>query len=202
MYSMSPTVLCNTGLESNGSYTICVCYTSCSSTVFEATFDSNAWNAIWEAANDLYGTESIRPSRRLDISKTLLEITKEYASSVQFIAEFPSLQGIPCGCPAAKDLSAIRHRHVSKNALVQKSNLNPKFVIDTHRDAYNIVRRPAKEIVLAMISDLDRSTSPDTQLPHALPISYYMGGYSLKMASVRSLISELLMECTQRELSI
>uniref|UniRef100_A0A8W8JXU9 Uncharacterized protein n=1 Tax=Magallana gigas TaxID=29159 RepID=A0A8W8JXU9_MAGGI len=46
--------------------------------------------------------------------------------------------------------------------------------------AYNIMRRPAKEVILAIISDLNRGHK-DTERHHAIPVAYYISGFSLKM---------------------
>lgn len=66
-----------------------------------------------------------------------------------------------------------------KRAIVFENNIQ-------HNEAYNIIRRPAKEVILAIISDLDRGHK-DTERHHAIPVAYYISWFSLKMHAVHAM---------------
>lgn len=57
--------------------------------------------------------------------------------------------------------------------------------------AYNIIRRPAKEVILAIISDLDRGHK-DTERHHAIPVAYCISCFSLTMHAVRGILSDII----------
>lgn len=57
--------------------------------------------------------------------------------------------------------------------------------------AYNIIRRPAKEVILAIISDLDRGHK-DTERHHAITDAYYIYCFSLTMHAVRGILSDII----------
>lgn len=71
-----------------------------------------------------------------------------------------------------------------KRAIVFENNIQ-------HNEAYNIIRRPAKEVILAIISDLDRGHK-DTERHHAIPVAYYISCFSLKMHAVRGILSDII----------
>lgn len=74
-----------------------------------------------------------------------------------------------------------------KRAIVFENNIQ-------HNEAYkgyNIIRRPAKEVILAIISDLDRGHI-DTERHHAIPVAYYISCFSLKMHAVRGILSDII----------
>ena len=57
---------------------------------------------------------------------------------------------------------------------------------DAITDSYQMNRIPAKEVLLGAVGGLDRIQSPTYPgVPYSIPMMYYMGGYSLKMSSVR-----------------
>lgn len=71
-----------------------------------------------------------------------------------------------------------------KRAIVFENNIQ-------HNEAYNIIRRPAKEVILAIISDFDRGHK-DTERHHAIPVAYYISCFSLKMHAVRGILSDII----------
>lgn len=84
-----------------------------------------------------------------------------------------------------------------KRAIVFKNNIQ-------HNEAYkgyNIIRRPAKEVILAIISDLDRGHK-DTERHHAIPVAYYISCFSLKMHAVRGILSDIIRLCFDKALKV
>lgn len=112
------------------------------------------------------------------------------------MAEFPSIRGVACKCSDQifTDVTSPFNTHASKKS---ESRLSFEYILETshrlqeqHRKAYNIMKRPAKEVILANISDLDRSRK-DTERHRAIPVAYYMSGVSLKMHAVREILTDI-----------
>lgn len=112
------------------------------------------------------------------------------------MAEFPSIRGVACKCSDQifTDVRSPFNTHASKKS---ESRLSFEYILETshrlqeqHRKAYNIMKRPAKEVILANISDLDRSRK-DTERHRAIPVAYYMSGVSLKMHAVREILTDI-----------
>lgn len=63
-----------------------------------------------------------------------------------------------------------------------------------------MTRLASKEVIVVMLSDLDRMNQPD--IPHAIPVAYGLAGYSLKTENIRRLLLQVLIECAQRNLHV
>lgn len=123
------------------------------------------------------------------------------------MAEFPSLRGVVCKCldQIFTDVTSPFNTHASEKS---ESRLSLEYILETchrlqeqHREAYNIMRRPAKEVIVAIISDLDRSNK-DTERHHAIHVAYYMSGFSLKMNAVRGILTDIIGECSNKALKV
>ena len=68
------------------------------------------------------------------------------------------------------------------------------------KEAYDVTRLAAKEVMVVMLSDLDRLHAPD--IPHAIPVSFGLAGYSVKTENIRSLLFNVLRECVKRGLHV
>ena len=58
----------------------------------------------------------------------------------------------------------------------------------------------AKEVIVAMLSDLDRTRQPD--IPHAVPVAYGLSGYGLKTEVMRNIILHVIQECERKSLRV
>lgn len=177
------------------------CYISYSpenSTVIDDVHDDEIWERIWDSINDLYSMDDApRPTRNKPEQKTLLNKLIEYSETCPFTAEFPSLKSIPCSCTATNDIDHVFGSHkaqVSLNTCMQASS--------QLKDDYEILRRPSKEILLTVMSDIERmDTNNETSL-YAVPIQYALPGYSLTMDCVRKLFTKAVGECKSRDLRV
>ena len=69
--------------------------------------------------------------------------------------------------------------------------------------AYHLLWKPVKEILLGVISDLDRAVNTiEPDLPHAMPSLYYMVGASLKMETFQLLLQHAASEVESRDLHL
>ena len=201
-------VLAEMASKNCGSY-VNVCFSPASTTFVMGDHDEYLWKNVIDATEELYCSGKPMPCHRPENTKILKEKLKSFASKSSFIAEFPSLQGVSCECqqPETTPTDAFRTHTGSSAEPIETDHVRAEHVIDMaekasdkHKSSYDLMRRPAKEVLVVVISDLDRLRCDDSQ--HAAPIAYYLSGFSLKMVSVRSIIRELLDACKKRNLNV
>ena len=181
-----------------------LCYTQESSTLLVGEFNKVRWDKTKCMLDYYFSSSQKRPTRKPKWSNEMFPCLRDFAESARFVCEVPSLRGIACSCPkeAVKGAAEIRNYHGEprRNSTVASLTTSMEsFAIevlrakDALKEAYDQVRRQAKEILLTMISDLDRMPRAILSvLPHAVPMMYHMAGYSLKINSVRSIMKEAL----------
>ena len=187
-----------------------VCFTKESSTVLVGNHDDALWHEIWDYTKELYGSdeEPKKPTRKTEKSRQLLESLKEFSKNSDFLAELPSAVGVHCQCPD-KVASTEAAFYAHSNSQDEEAVLTLDHCVnllesckDLVQTAYDILRRPAKELLLSVVSNLDRTTNPDSpESPHAMPVMYHLSGSSLKMNSVRHILSEGINAITQTGLN-
>ncbi|CAC5369863.1 unnamed protein product [Mytilus coruscus] len=67
--------------------------------------------------------------------------------------------------------------------------------------AYEILRKPAKEVLVTVISDLERTARGDDTSVHAVPIHYGLSGFSLPMKPVRNMLKQIVNAEHDRQLN-
>ena len=187
-----------------------ICYTPSGCTMISGQYDNDLWTKLTAVAEELYGASELKlPSKKHSEVKDLVKSLKEFCSSSVFIAEFPPALGVECDCNGTKAASVDevygQHTHDNKSIVVSLT-LQQCAVYLTQAgaellEAYNLLRRPAKEIIVTMASDLDR-TSSSMKAPCAVPAMYCLGGYSLKMTPVRQLLHEVVNKCTEYDMKV
>ena len=186
-----------------------VCYTQESTTVLEITFDSQLWESIMNIAFDLYGEcqPSLAKKKHLGI-KDLEMAIKEYVQSdhVKFVAELPSTQAVVCSHPRDDDEHIIHGTHTRSIARKRLTVKDSRQAIHRSRtvlnEVYSILRLPAKEVLVVVMSDLDRQRSLDHDMPHAVPVAFGLSGYSLTGNNLRSLLIDILCHCKAKGIHV
>ncbi|CAG2230153.1 unnamed protein product [Mytilus edulis] len=183
-----------------------ICYTPDSITYIRGHFDAQLWSRIWTFVEKCYGSkDAARPTRRDPEIQTLLADLKAYSKQCEFIAEFPSLRSVPCECLPTSNASDMYGNHVDLEHLSDMSFEDvPSFIqksMEATNTAYNILRKPAKEVLVTVISDLDRQSRGDDSVVHAVPIHYGLSGFSLSMSSVRKLLHQVVCAIHARRLN-
>lgn len=75
--------------------------------------------------------------------------------------------------------------------------------MNAFKDTYEILRKPAKEVIVIVVSDLDRLSTPfSPYVGHAVPIQYGFSGFSLTMTTARNFIGEAIRACNSRSLNV
>ena len=184
-----------------------ICFTSESTTYIKGKMNKMLWAEIWNVANALYAEDSPRPTHKHAAVSKLLEELKVFASEATFVAEFPSLYGLPCGCaPVATVEDAYKvhslpdsSEHVAKSSCLDSSCID--IATGALQSAYNVLRRPAKEVLVTVMSDLDRTLHSSSHT-HAVPIQYGLCGFSFKMETARKYLEQAVKACLDRQLMV
>jgi hypothetical protein len=186
-----------------------VSYTPESSTFISLTFDDEIWNEVWKLATCLLGNSSAKkPTRRGEEIKVIQQNLKDYSRKSQFVAEFPSLRCQPCDCNTVGDVNEVFKQHgsvqsVDTNYTCADLRSPLQSTIRTLQEAYNILRKPAKEVIVTVVSDLDRQTNQSSpHAGHAVPIQYGFSGFSLTMDTARKFITEAVHACSSHGLKV
>ena len=169
--------------------------------------DDDLWNEVWAYANELYGqktTDAKRPTKKDVKSSELKDKLTAMSRESEFCVEVPSVRGVPCGCE--------EKAMTLEDAFYQHQNEQTPYTTDIHeilvslevskttlQEAYDLLRRPAREILLGVISDLDRTSS---DAPYAVPFMYNLSGPSLKMNSMRGLLNERIDQVSSYDLNV
>lgn len=176
-----------------------------SSTVITGNFDDTLWSDVMAVTENIYSENLQIPSKLHAEVQPLKKKLCEFSRNSDFVAEIPSLRGKPCTC--------CNHQHTSTATPFKQHSkhedysdeITCEYLVDVcenslrhYDEAYNLLRRPAKEVLVAVVSDLDRN--PHSEFQHAVPIAYYMTGFSLKMHAVRHIISDLITLCETKGL--
>ena len=187
-----------------------ICYTKESTTVFRGKFDEDLWCSVVNVLHEFAQSHGKRPTKKPKWVNELRPALEEFITHSDFVCEVPSLNTISCDCSETPDLTVntvCRDHHTTLEICGSKDDVTMQTVgiyvsqaMDAVKEAYEHARRPAKELLLTVVSDLDRQHQEET--PHALPIMYNMGGFSLKMPSARALLNEAMSVCEENGLDV
>ena len=172
-----------------------ISYTPESTTVIRGFSNDHSWQQVFNLATDLYGNENItKPSRKHPNAQIVSDGLKQFCSQSSSRAEFP-VKAIECSwnSPKAAVLTEVHTKHQpielrADNPLVlEECAVYLSQSLSDLIDAYNALRRPAKELMITMASDLERMDWSEAS-PRTAPIMYNLSGFSLKSKSVRNLL--------------
>ena len=187
-----------------------LCFTPESSTVLFGTHDNTVFTDMMHIASNLYGNDNPRrPTSKYHDIRALSAQIESYCDTVEFIAEFPSVSVEECKCNTIKatsfDDALTSHKPLDttskKDCSVVQFGMTITQAEELINEAYTLLCRPAKEILLTIASDLDRTKS-ETCVQYAVPIMYHLSGNSLKMSSVRSLLRDAIQMCNENQVTV
>ncbi|XP_071137033.1 uncharacterized protein [Mytilus edulis] len=190
----------------NASSLLFLCYSTDSTTVCVANFDEELWNEILAKLKTIYGTEKpVMPKKLPDELKTIKEKIKTYCDNkVQFLAEIPSCQ---VNRECKHEHSSVESEKIGRNChtscldsvkphtkhdvtTLQMTTIEINSCLD---QAYSLERHLASEVLIFLISDLDRIHEREKQ--HSTPVGFSMKGYSLTSSVMRKMIDDTLQRC-------
>jgi hypothetical protein len=128
-----------------------------------AYMDPGLWWHIWRHTEYLYGSiNKSRLTQRNQNAKPLLEQLERYSQNCSFIAEFHSLKPVSCTCQPTENKDSVFGHHMDGGSIINESCSVGRILaaLDTSKhainQAYDLLRQPAKEVLVTVISDLDR----------------------------------------------
>ncbi|CAG2249712.1 unnamed protein product [Mytilus edulis] len=181
-----------------------LCWTEESSTIIRVRFDENLWLLMLNEAKSLYKEgSSKRPTRTSALSKEIKTKLHTFRDEcTEFICEVPSIKATACSLsqtntvlpyvfPVAHDAISSSFKDIAVLLSEVKSTL---------KEAYEICRRKASEVLVWLLSDTDRNYNPE--VPNSIPIAYAMKGYSLTTTTMRAMHSGILQTCHEKNVDV
>ena len=165
--------------------TLYISYTTESTTVFMIKHSEELWNSAWEEAKQILAGESKAPMKTSATVKVLREAISKFiiGNNIEFLGEFPSTLAISCFHPKPTHMFEGRFYHQCQSREPEKfptietlkTYVNKCSV--SLKSAHNITKPIASEVLMFIMSDLDRLLKPEQA--HAFPICYGMKRYSV-----------------------
>ena len=161
----------------------------------------------WENATEIYHSNAPkRPKKRMEGCKLLKQkIASIVKENVEFLGEFPSV--FSKKCDDLRIFQEYESRQVQKEGSLKKSPLPIEEVLTTLHNykkfienQFQLTRQLATEVLLFVITDLDRVFTFDQNYAHI--IGYAMKGYSLTTDVYRSMMLQTLDTCKQKGLHV
>lgn len=139
-----------------------------------------------------------RPSKTLDDVAHLKKMVKDHVDKCQYLGEFPSIKmdksaiietqqthkDYPPPRQAARDEACV----LTEN--IMKATENIKNVL---KKTYQIKRTKASQVVVLLLSNMDRNFNPETG--HSVAIGYFLRGYSLLSDTMQRIREQFRQAC-------
>ena len=169
-----------------------ICWTEESTTVFIVPCNDSVCEACQSIISNIYmDQEPRRPTRLSKESKELKELLKQHVSKCKFVGEFPSVKSQNSTDKLNENEKEFSYNDLTSSLLKARTSV---------KDAYNLKRTFASQVVVHLLSDLDRMWK--SELPHAVTVMYYYRGYSLPMDTARTLLEHCRNACKAKGLDI
>ena len=144
--------------------------------------------------------------RLTSTAKALKVDLKAAAKTCVFLGEYPSVQGYisqdgPCvgdkASPFKDKAESNYHTEEFTYDVVLRHLVLGEEIIS---EAYDIQRQMASQVVVYLISDLDRFWKEE--LPHAVPAMFFYRGYSMSMETTRQITEACKSACRSEDLDV
>lgn len=180
-----------------------MCSTAQTTTVIMLNFDMHLYNICLSIAEDLYGSHSPPYPYKLHHRVPHLKAAiKEFSQkNARFILQVPTIlakkgnllvgQAPHCRLlPSSATFSPLQVEQLKKlcNAAQQISTVGLQLVTRIHE----LLRKPASEIGMFMISDSDRMYDPDSG--NTWPLAYLLKGHKMNAEDLRKLMNKCLQQ--------
>ncbi|CAG2255841.1 unnamed protein product [Mytilus edulis] len=181
-----------------------VCWSEESSTVFRVRIKQRLIALILNETMDVYyGDNKTAPSRLSVRTKEMKVLCKEVSEQSEFIGEFPSVYGtvtIENSKPSAGPYVVGDEKRADEDTRVDDLLQALLLSLKARKEVYQLSRKKASEIIPILISTLDRTFNAETG--HAVPIGYFLRGYSLSTETMRKIADDFMQLCHQNGLHV
>ena len=174
------------------------CWSEESTTVFHVQFDEEIWSTIWKELVCMYGTETASRPKRFSPTLGPLreEINRYLERNTELIAEFPSsvkIEGNDGGVSTSTHIETELIARSRQRRIVDKIEEVINATMKWMAVAYHLSRTVATEILVYMISDLDRRYHAEISNSHL--IAYAMKGSSMRGDTFRAMMNDAIHAC-------
>ena len=165
-----------------------------STTVHQVYMDHDLWQSVMSEAIAIYGGEGNRPTRKRPFT---IEIKKSFdifrQRCTKFLCEVPSQRvtshDLPLQTSPESPFLSAQDKHTPPTLSKKKLQIALSDSIACITKAFELCRRKAVEVLVWLLSDVDRLWKPE--IPHALPVAYAMKGYSLDSQTMRKMCNRV-----------
>ncbi|CAG2194451.1 unnamed protein product [Mytilus edulis] len=203
-YKIPTRYICQTMLEMRSmgcQECIFLCWTEESTTVFKLRLNQRLIALIINESVDVFYSENDKPPSKLSSrAKEIKELCKDISNSSTFIGEFPSVLGTLHTNELIIDQDNLPYQTFQTTTPTLKKDYCEKEMISTLvsastvlKEAYQLNRKKASEVIPIMLSTVDRISNPETG--HAQPIGYFLRGYSLSTDVMRNIAEDFMQAC-------
>ncbi|MEW8548750.1 MAG: YqaJ viral recombinase family protein [Candidatus Thiodiazotropha sp.] len=184
------------------------CWSEESMTVFEVYNDGSVWEKCWCELTKVYAIERARPKHFSEECKVLKQDMKSFRDkNVHLIGEFPSVRSIRdtssySNVPSPQEPHILATPNNKSVTIVELENCQETLATlqKWHNDTYELLRAVASEILVFMVSDLDRIFDQECNNAHV--VGYAMKGPSMKNDTLRNMIRDVIATCEKYGLQI
>ena len=202
-----PQLLCEMNGNDVTQKCLYISWTAESTTVFTIENDRDLWVEVLAILSTIY-LNPVYPRKKPAETAGLLEKFRKFKDDkITFLGEFPSCRAIPCRCSRSPVNSpdGLFHHHKSTIRRQPKSGLqlisDVQQLLKVTKDHLNkaalLLRPLAKDVLVYVLSDLDRTKKDDSSVL-SFPVFYGFASKKLPLCTVRSITSYVYHEvCAQ-----
>lgn len=177
-----------------------------SATVFRMKSNVNLLKKVLDEVNNLYYTEiPKRPTRIEAESRTIKVEVKGEVSKAELLCEVPSV--VAASKPATRQSTKSPYYQAVKTSSVTGTDLQITDVVQcivkckkTVLEAYNFQKPVASEVLIYLLSDMDRTWK--LEIGHGLPVAFLYKGYSFPMYTARGILEKVLKACDDKAIHV
>lgn len=186
-----------------------VVYSPKSTVLITLQFNGNIWNQLWKIIREIFDVEKpVRPDRLNHEHLQMKGILKTYVETHStFVGEIGSMRGfnmsefdnIPVMGPY-RGVHTCRNDHLDLETIQDWCIDVGRMCTPILKDAYQIQRKRASEILAFVLSDSDREFNKN--MPANNPIAYAMKGNSLDINMMRQMVEIVRNRCKEEKINI
>ncbi|KAK7105400.1 hypothetical protein V1264_016787 [Littorina saxatilis] len=178
------------------------CWCEESTVVMSANYDRSLFEKLLQEVIEVFGIENPRrPNKIRPVVKELKqEISKYLESSIEFVAEFPSINVDKSNVYKEISQQSSVGSEVTNDPKLERVSRALRSLKMWFSTAHSLLRQLATEILVFMLNDTDREFQMDINNAH--PVAYAMKGPSMNVDTFRQMTNHVISQCEEAGLPI
>ena len=186
-----------------------LCSTAISATVIIVLFDEHIWNRIWDLTCALCEPNNPNIPTRLhaDVKQLKIDISAWKQQCSRFLCEVPTVTGeygnITVDPNFSSPYSPAPPRIQIDTTTESVSNMSKELsfsAISAFQECHQVLREPAKELLVFMLTDKDRKQNKN--VPYSFPVAYALKGSSMSNTHLQFLVDKIRNELWSRNIPV